>query len=234
MTTIQGFPVVLLPGPRGVRLVASARLRDPILNALSDSEEERRAIEEIEGYSSRRLSAERRGTDAIMAGEFLHGVPQAAFVNAAFAYFRPRELNRFNGPGRGAWYASLTGTSTGVAEIVFHVERELARIGRFETRIEYAELLASFAGEFVDLRDLAERPDCLHPDTAIGYSAGNALATEVRGRGVNGIVYPSVRDPAGVNLVALFPHAVQSVAQGAVVELRWQGAPGPAVTRLGS
>ena len=232
MTTVHGFPVVLLPGPRGVRLVSTARLRDPVLNALIDTEEERRAIEEIESFSSGRLTSERRGTTSIGAGEFVRGVPHAAFINAALAYFRPRELNRFNGPERGAWYASLTGTATCVAEIVWHVERELARIDRFGTRIEYAELFASFAGEFVDLRNLDDRPACLHPDTAVGYPAGNALAGAVRRQGVNGIVYPSVRDPAGTNLVALFPHAVQSVAQGAVLELRWEGRPGPVVRRV--
>src|SRR3546814_5226233 len=78
-----------------------------------------------------------------------------------------------------------------IAEIAFHVERELARIDRFEARIEYAELFASFAGEFLDLRDPAAPPDCLHPDIGVGYPAGNALAAEVRRRGVNGIVYPS-------------------------------------------
>src|SRR3546814_5875986 len=150
----------------------------PVLNGLIDSADERRALEEIEAYSSRRLTAERRGTETIMAGEFLRGVPQASFVNAAFAYFRPREANRFNGPGRGAWYASLTGTATCIAEIAFHVERELARIDRFEARIEYAELFASFAGEFLDLRDPAAPPDCLHPDIGVGYPAGNALRSE--------------------------------------------------------
>ncbi len=229
MTTVHGFPIVLLPGPRGVRLVSTAQLRDPVLNTLVDTDEERRAIEEIEAFSSARLTAERRGTTSIGAGEFVRGVPHAAFINAAFAYFRPRELNRFNGPERGAWYASLTGTATCLAEIVWHVERELARIDRFETRIEYAELFASFAGEFVDLRDLDEPPSCLHPDPARGYPAGSDLADAVRRRGINGIVYPSVRDPAGTSLVALFPHAVQSVAQGAVLELRWEGKPGPMV-----
>ena len=146
MTTVHGFPVTLLPGPRGVRLVSTARLRDPVLNALIDTTDERRALEEIDSFSSGRLTAERRGTASIGAGEFVHGVPHAAFINAAFAYFRPRELNRFNGPERGAWYASLTGTATCIAEIAWHVERELARIGRFDTRIEYAELFASFAG----------------------------------------------------------------------------------------
>ncbi|MEQ8399283.1 MAG: RES family NAD+ phosphorylase [Gammaproteobacteria bacterium] len=232
MVTIQGFPVVLLPGPRGVRLVSTARLRDPVLNALIDTEEERRAIEEIESFSSGRLTAERRGTASIGAGEFVRAVPHAAFINASFAYFRPRELNRFNGPERGAWYASLTGTATCIAEIIWHIERELARIDRFATRIEYAELFASFAGEFVDLRGLTDCPACLHPDTAVGYAAGNALADAVRRQGVNGIVYPPLRDPIGTNLVALFPHAVQSVAQGDVLELRWEGKPGPIVRRV--
>ncbi len=84
MTTLHGFPVVPLPGPRGVRLVSTARLRDPVLNTLIDTDEERRAIEEIEAFSSVRLSAERRGTASIGAGEFVRGVAHAAFINAAF------------------------------------------------------------------------------------------------------------------------------------------------------
>src|SRR3546814_11927529 len=69
----------------------------PVLNGLIDSADERRALEEIEAYSSRRLTAERRGTETIMAGEFLRGVPQASFVNAAFASFRPPAANLFTG-----------------------------------------------------------------------------------------------------------------------------------------
>jgi RES domain len=48
----------------------------------------------------------------------------ANFINAAFVYFRPRELNRFNGPGRGAWYAALA-VETCQAEVAFHLAREL-------------------------------------------------------------------------------------------------------------
>jgi hypothetical protein len=40
--------------------------------------------------------------DSLNANEFVYGVPQAHFINAAFAYAKPKELNRFNGPGRGA------------------------------------------------------------------------------------------------------------------------------------
>lgn len=105
----------------------------------------------------------------------------------------PSDLNRFNGPGRGAWYAALA-QETAIAEV-----------------------------EFVDLRGLAPAPACLDPDPARGYVAGNAVAAAARAAGYNGIVYPSARHLGGTCLVALTPHAVQSVAQGDVLRLVWTG-----------
>jgi hypothetical protein len=74
---------------RTVRLVATARLRDPVLGRLVDdallSE-----LAEIEGATSGRLIAERQDADDIARGEFVFGMPHSAFMNAAFAYFRPR------------------------------------------------------------------------------------------------------------------------------------------------
>jgi hypothetical protein len=84
-------------------------------------------------------------------------------------------------------------------------------------------MFASFAGEFVDLRGVSPRPVCLSPDEEEGYPAGNALADATRAAGHNGIIYPSVRYPGGTCLVALWPQAVQSVAQGRVLALRWTG-----------
>jgi hypothetical protein len=109
----------------------------------------------------------------------------------------------------------------------------LARTGVFEATVAYAELFASMAGEFVDLR---ERPDhvALDPDPAVGYPVGNALADAARGRGLNGVIYPSVRRVGGLCVVALRPHAVQSVAPGAVYELRWNGDPKPEIRPLQS
>ena len=54
----------------------------------------------------------------------------------------------------------------------------------------------NLAGDFIDLRDTRPPPLCLHPDPAIGYPPGNALADIVRAHGHNGIVYPSVRHAA--------------------------------------
>lgn len=227
MTDPIGFPVVRSAFDRTVRLVTTARLRDAVLKALGD-DEQLDDLAEIEGATSGRLQAQQSGIDSLDPREFIFGVPHAHFINAAFAYPRPGELNRFNGPGRGAWYAALE-VGTAIAEVSFHITRELKRVNDFNAVVEYAELFASFAGEFVDLRDESPRPFCLDPDPIVGYPAGNALADTARGKGINGIIYPSARDKDGTCLVALFPHAVQSVAQGAVIRITWSGSPKPTV-----
>jgi hypothetical protein len=216
------YPTATLAIERTVRLVATARLRDPVLrglvgaNFLDD-------LAEIEGATSGRMNQQARGGERLSAAELVAGQPHAAFINAAFSYWRPRELNRFNGPGRGAWYSALT-LETCVSEVAFHMTRELVRVNDFNATVDYAEMFASFAGSFVDLREADRSLTCLNPEPAVGYPAGNALAGEAIAKGHNGIVYPSVRHNGGTCLVALFPAAVQSVAQGRVVRLRWQGA----------
>jgi RES domain-containing protein len=217
---------------RTIRLVATARLRDPVLRKLVD-EADVAALEEIEGATSGRLRAQATGAERLDRRELVYGVAHAHFINAAFAYFMPRTLNRFSGPGRGAWYAALA-LDTCVAEVAFHMERELANVADFNAIVDYAELYASFIGDFVDLREARPRPDFLDPDPGKSYAAGNIFADAVRSAGHYGIVYPSARHRGGTCLVALVPHAVQSVAQGAVVRLVWTGKPGPRVSQLGS
>ncbi len=227
----MSFPVERVALARTVRLVTTARLRDPVLRRLAADQATLDALAEIEGATSGRLVAQNQGADEIGAREFVAGVPHAHFINAAFAYWLPRELNRFNGPGRGAWYAALE-IETALAEVAFHMTRELERVGVYEAVVEYSELFASFAGQFVDLRTVAPPPDCLAPDPAFAYPKGNAVAAEARAAGHNGIIYSSVRRPGGTCVVALRPSAVQSVAQGDVWRLRWRGTPEPAIEKV--
>jgi len=210
---------------RTIRLVATARLRDPVLLKLVPTDE-LDALSEIEGATSARLLSQERGAERLDRRELVFGIPQASFINAAFSYWRPRDLNRFNGPGRGAWYAALE-LETSLAEVSFHMERELANVGDFRATVECSELYASFVGDFVDVCGLKPAPDYLDPDPEKGYPPGNRLAESVRAAGHYGIVYPSVRRRGGTCVVALAPYAVQSVAQGRVVRARWTGTPGP-------
>lgn len=224
---VDGVPVVREAFGRTVRLVTTARLREAVLLALVDSEEELALLSEIEGATSARLVAEDRGISGLAANELVHDVPHARFINASFAYSKPRQPNRFNGAYRGAWYAALA-VETCLAEVGFHLTRFLADAGDFHATVEYAEMFASLAGEFVDLRQVDEHPS-LGEDPATAYPAGNALADRARSEALNGIIYPSVRHRGGTCIVALRPAAVQSVRQGAVYRMIWRGSPEPVV-----
>ncbi|QDH33884.1 RES family NAD+ phosphorylase [Porphyrobacter sp. YT40] len=208
---------------RTIRLVSSARQRDAVLAPLADDPEEQALLAEIEGATSSRLIAEDRGLATLAADELVHGVPHAKFINASFAYAKPREPNRFNPATRGAWYAALD-AETCIAEVGFHLTRALADAGDFDAVVEYGEMIASMAGVFVDLRQSPQHPS-LDPDPAAGYPAGNALAARARAEGHNGIIYPSVRHMGGTCIAALWPNVVQSVVQGAMYRLTWAGGP---------
>ncbi len=226
---LEGLTITRDALPRTIRLVTTARLRPPVLSRLVDNDE-LAALAEIEGATSNRLMAQNRGTADVQSYELVYGVPHAAFINASFAYAKPRDPNRFNGSERGAWYAALE-LDTCLAEVRYHLTEVLSHTGVFEAIVDYAELFASFAGEFVDLR-LHRDHSCLHPEKAIGYPIGNALADAARARGLNGIIYPSVRQDGGTCIAALFPHAVQSVAQGDVYRMTWRGSPEPEIEKV--
>lgn len=214
---------------RTVRLVTSARLREAVLHDLVDPEEVEE-LAEIEGATSHRRIVQSRGAGDVAPYEMVYGVSDAHFINAAFAYAKPQQPNRFNGTDRGAWYAGFE-VQTSLAEVSYHMTKFLSLTGEYNATVEYAELFASFAGEYLDLRPHKDHP-ALHPDPAIGYPAGNALADMVRSAGGNGIIYPSVRHPGGTCIVAVVPHAVQSVAQGNVYRLTWSGSPTPSITSM--
>ena len=225
---LEGLAVVREAFPRTVRLVSTARLRPPVLEALV-SADEIETLAEIEGATSARLIAQDRGTEGVDRQELVYGIPYAAFINASFAYAKPREPNRFNAR-RGAWYSALE-VATCMREVAWHMADFLAKSGALKGVVEYAEMFASMAGEFVDLRGTPSLA-CLDPDPAIGYPAGNALADAARARGLNGIVYPSVRHEGGTCIVALMPHAVQSVAPGAAYRFQWSGRREPTIARI--
>src|SRR5271157_6476623 len=141
----EGLAVVREAFPRTVRLVSSARLRPPVLEALVPADE-LDALAEIEGATNARLIAQDRGTEGLDRQELVYGIPYAAFVNASFAYAKPREPNRFNA-SRGAWYAALA-VETCMREVAWHMADFLGKSGQYKGAVDYAELFASMAGEF--------------------------------------------------------------------------------------
>jgi hypothetical protein len=102
-----------------------------------------------------------------------------------------------------------------VAEVAFHQRRWLAASGLAGLTVRLVEARAAFAGLFLDLRG-ASLP-ALAADIAVGWLAGQALADQARAQQLDGIVWPSVRDPAGGEAYALLDgHGVRAP--------RWGGA----------
>lgn len=225
----MNLPVTNVAEPNTVRLVPSGRLKPPALSALVSTHGDLSDLAELESATNERLIAETSGMPELRREDLIFSRPYRTFINASFAHTRPGG-NRFNSEQRGAWYCALK-IETSLAEVAFHLTRELNNIGRFESHTDYTELFAGFIGPFHDLRD-AKRQPCLDPDPVIGYPAGQALAAVIVAQGGNGLLYNSVRHAKGTCLVAFHPHLVQDIRQGAVWRLTWAGSPQPTITRL--
>lgn len=233
MSDLAAVPLRPFTEPATVRLIPTAYIEEPALAPLADTEEERAILEEIEGLTSARRAVSIPRLGGIDPAELLteiHGYGWT-YINAAFCYTRATG-NRFNGPDRGAWYATYgeSAVATAQAEVSYHLSRELEATRVFENVTDYRELIAGFTTEFHDLSGLEGRA-CLDPDPTIGYAAGQELASDILRDGGNGVLYPSARSTGGRCLAAFRPMLVQNVRQGATWRFRWEGTPKPDITR---
>ena len=179
---------------------------------------------ELESATNDRLLAESSMLPGVDVRELVFGVPYYRIVNAAFCHAHPLG-SRFNGPDRGCWYAGLE-IETSIAEVAFHKSTEYAEIGVFADSVTYDDYLSDVSAEFHDLRSAAAFHGCLDPQS---YVESQLLAEKLLAEGSLGIVYPSVRRPAGTCLAILRPTIVANVRQGSTYRLTWSGTSTPTV-----
>ncbi len=234
MIEIDTYPPVPFNQADTIRLISTAYIDEPAMSPLVDDIDELGFLEDLEGLTSARRGAGLILPSGVYLDELLterHGYGWT-YVNAAFCYSRPTG-NRFNGPDRGAWYATWgdDAIETAHAEVSWHLTRELEAVGIFENVTAYRELIASFA---TDMRDLTGMDDAavFSPDSSIGYPAGQALAANLRAVGANGVFYPSVRRTGGMCLAAFRPNTVQNIRQGNTWEFTWGGDIGPNIEKI--
>ena len=220
--------IVRITGAALVRAIPSARLREAALMPLVSASATLDDLAELESATNMRLVDPLAGLD-ITAAELLPvGTPGHSIVNAAFRHPRPAG-NRFNNGRRGAWYAAPD-IETCLQEVAFHMEREFANIGRFDA-VDYAAIHADVTGSFATLDVPVGAPE-LDPDPKRGYPAGQALATQLRQAGHDGIIYPAARR-AGHECVAVFtPNAISNIREGAVYRLAFAAGASPSITKL--
>ncbi|MEO9900904.1 MULTISPECIES: RES family NAD+ phosphorylase [Alphaproteobacteria] len=232
MIRASDLEVVEFTHPATIRLISTAYIDEPAMAPLADDEEELAILEEIEGLTSARQLVILPVPNGLTPAELLTEADGYGwtYVNAAFCYTRATG-NRFNGPERGAWYASHgeLAVETAQAEVTWHLTRELEATGVFENVTAYRELIAGFTSQFHDLEGKIHG-DVSSPDPGVAYPAGQTLARDVLGSGGNGLLYQSARYEKGQCLVALRPHLVQNVRQGNTWLFEWAGARAPTIS----
>lgn len=210
------------------RLIPSRYGEESVLGRLAEDNRDLQALFELEGATNDRLLGEANLLPGISVHELLFGVSYAHIVNAAFTHAHPSG-SRFNGPGRGAWYAAFE-LKTAQAETAFHKAQELAEIGWSAPEVfTFRDYLADFRAEFHDIRGDAAYAGCLDPAS---YANSQSLAWELLAAGSAGIVYPSVRR-AGGNCVACFrPALVANVRQGRTVMIAFRDPKTPPIVNV--
>jgi RES domain-containing protein len=212
-----------------VRLIPSrfADAEDSVLAPLADNDAVLRDLFDLDNATNDRLRGESGQLAGIGMDELVFGVPNFRMINAAYTYARP-EGSRFNDGERGAWYCAFD-LETALAEVVFHKTVEYQEIDRFDDSVSYQALQADFNAAFHDLRGNGAYEDCVAPDS---YIASQRLAAALLDAGSMGIVYPSVRHPAGTNLACFRPALVGNVRKGQAYRLTWAGSPAPSVEAI--
>lgn len=219
-------PEVLARWKSAPRLVPS---RYPVAGLLDRvaSPADLEALFELEGWTNDRISSEVGLLQTIPRHEWVTG-PMASVVMAAFCH--PRQGgSRFSGKDRGAWYAARR-IETALAESIYHRTEELREIGAFETRVQLRVYVADFSARFPDIRGAGRSHESLYdPDS---YTQSQEFGRRLFDAGGNGVVYRSVRDPAGECLACFRPALARNVRPGGHYELRWNGSPQPDVRKL--
>lgn len=145
--------------------------------------------------------------------------PTASLAMAAFTHASTDRPGRFSDGSFGVWYCGDV-FEVALMETVHHHERFMRRTAEPPGDSQFRELNARVAGRLHSLHGAAFA-DCLDPDD---WSAGQGLGAALRAAGGEGVLYPSVRYPAG-NAAALFwPALIQlPIIQARTLQYHWDG-----------
>ncbi len=227
--TAGDVPLVRLRG-RAHRLVPSRFPPVGVFDRVASPDDAIAAME-LESLTNDRIRIAIERSAALPDTDWVVGVPGATLVMAAFLHAAP-EGGRFNGPKLGAWYAARD-LQTAMRETIHHHTRRLAASDMgFDASITMRELVCTLDVRLLDLRGRhAEHPSLYDRDD---YTASQAFGEAVRARGDTGIVWTSVRHPAGECVVIYRPRTLLPVMQGRHIEYRWHGLAEPEILRLES
>ncbi|MEI7710013.1 MAG: RES family NAD+ phosphorylase [Rhodospirillales bacterium] len=142
--------------------------------------------------------------------------PTASLVMGAFTHASPERPSRFSDGSYGVWYCGDR-FEVALAETAWHFERFMRATAEPPGEADYRELICAVRGSVADGSD----PALLRSDD---WAAGQTFGRIVRSAGGDGVVFPSVRYPAGTALGLFWPDCVAlPVTQARQFRYGWDG-----------
>jgi len=212
-------PVSRLEWSRSVRMVPARYPPVGLFDRVAD-QADLDAVFEIEGLTNDRLRVDLGQIHLVPEQDRIWGAGTTPIM-AAFTHPNT-EGSRFSDGSFGVYYAA-DNLDTAIAETRFHRERFLRYSSEPSMRIEMRAYYAKIRADLHDLRELkTSNPELFNPDPA-AYGPGQALGAELRDRGSDGVVYCSVRRPAGECVGIFRPRLISPVTQGPHFVYLWDG-----------
>lgn len=211
------WPIAVLDWAPAYRVIPT---RFPAINLFDRvaSAEDFDALYALEALTNDRVRNEVGALDLVPSDERRFG-PGFGPIMAAFTHLNPLG-SRFSDGSYGVFYCARS-RDTAIAETRYHAALFLAATRQAPMRQQMRLYTVAAHGEVVDVGRWAARDTAiLAPDD---YTAGQALGREVRGTGLAGIAYPSVRDPAGECLAAFKTTLLRDCRHAAYLEYNWSG-----------
>jgi hypothetical protein len=147
--------------------------------------------------------------------------PGASYLMAPFTHVSTDRPSRFSDGTFGVLYAGNS-FEVGLFETIHHHGKFMARTNEpAGWTSQFREILLDVNAQLHDLRgDTAVQSGLLLPDD---YEASQALGSQLRATGSNGVVYPSVRYPGGECVGVFYPDCAANPIQGRHLDYHWNG-----------
>ena len=220
MTEAGGIPVTGVEWNGAVRIIRSAFPPIDLFEDIADPADWPLLIS-AEQKTNPRIMATIGNLDLVPEGRRVGG-SGASYLMAPFTHVSMDRPSRFTDGSYGVLYVGIV-FETALFETIHHHARFMTRtVEAPGWTSQFRELVLSVSADLHDLR-VAEVSSqaALAPDS---YAAARALAVTLKAEGSNGLIYPSVRHPAGECVALFYPDCALNPIQGRHLDYHWDGA----------
>ena len=217
---VTSIPTSRVEWPGAVRIIRSVYPPIDLFEDIADPEDWPLLIS-AEQKTNPRLMETLGNIDLVPLARRVGG-PGASYLMAPFTHVSTLRPSRFSQGSFGVLYAGRE-FQTALHETAYHHARFMANTHEpAGWSSQFREILFDLQGDFHDLRERNPvHEEALDPDN---YQEAQSLGARLYAAASDGVVYPSVRNPAGECAGLFYPDLASRVIQGRHFDYHWSGA----------